>query len=270
LLAGVFACVFGILGIFVSGILFVPLAVICSVVGLWRGIAGRSPEGIGTSLLGGVLSVIGFAVSPTLWLLVGALFLAHEFDSAKTSPVAAGPITQETDQDTQFASNLETLVQRMRKFDGIAEADMAALPAYSSRMQTITEKMTDYLRREQELRDDPDAAVARGQLSVAVNQGDVATNQVRIQEQSFESQFQTNEIPFMQLVSTTADNCRAMMQTQASSGPRAKACNDVLNAMPEFAREFQNLQSSIADFDAIDARTQDTQQQLVEESQAAE
>jgi hypothetical protein len=37
LLAGLLGCLFGLLGIFAWGIIFVPLAVICSLVGLLRG-----------------------------------------------------------------------------------------------------------------------------------------------------------------------------------------------------------------------------------------
>ena len=70
--AGLLGCLFGILGIFTVGIVFVPLAALCTLFGLLRGIAGRSVAGIGCSLLAGTLTVWGFVVSPTLWVLVGA------------------------------------------------------------------------------------------------------------------------------------------------------------------------------------------------------
>ena len=75
MLAGVLGCVFGLLGIFSVGVLFVPLAAGCSLVGLLRGVAGGSGSGIGVSLLGILLTVAGFVVSPSLWVLlaIGAL-----------------------------------------------------------------------------------------------------------------------------------------------------------------------------------------------------
>jgi len=72
LVAGIFGCIFGILGIFTVGIIFVPLAAICSVVGLLRGIFGGSASGIGLSILAAALAIWGVVVSPTLWLLIAA------------------------------------------------------------------------------------------------------------------------------------------------------------------------------------------------------
>jgi hypothetical protein len=85
LLSGLLGCVFGILGILTFGLIFVPLAAICSLIGLLRGFAGLSISGIGCSLLAAVLTVWGFVVSPTLWLL-GAGLLAYHQAAVKQSP----------------------------------------------------------------------------------------------------------------------------------------------------------------------------------------
>jgi hypothetical protein len=76
-LAGVLGCVFGILGILTLGIIFVPLAAVCSVIGIIRGVTGGSAAGIGVSILGAVLTVGGFVFSPSLWLLLAAGVAAH-------------------------------------------------------------------------------------------------------------------------------------------------------------------------------------------------
>jgi hypothetical protein len=91
--AGLLGCVFGVLGIFTLGLIFVPLAAICSVVGLLRGLTGVSLSGIGCSLLAGALTFWGFVVSPSLWLLVGAGILAQHLPASRSSaaPTAAIP-----------------------------------------------------------------------------------------------------------------------------------------------------------------------------------
>jgi hypothetical protein len=43
--AGLFGCIFGVLGIFTLGFVFVPLAALCSFVGLIRGVFGVSASG---------------------------------------------------------------------------------------------------------------------------------------------------------------------------------------------------------------------------------
>jgi hypothetical protein len=72
-LAGVLGCVFGILGIFTIGLIFVPIAAICSLVGLMNGAGGRNGAGIGVSLIGCFLTVVGFIASPSLWILAAPL-----------------------------------------------------------------------------------------------------------------------------------------------------------------------------------------------------
>jgi len=69
--------VFGILGIFTIGIVFVPLAALCAVVALIGGgiVRGQSATGF-LAILAGILAGVGFAVSPTLWLATAAR-LAH-------------------------------------------------------------------------------------------------------------------------------------------------------------------------------------------------
>ncbi len=90
---GVFACVFGILGIFTLGFIFVPLAVIFSLIGfvtglgLLRGFTGMSGTGMLVSFIGGILAFAGLATSPSLWLLFGVarLVAAHNQDSRPQS-----------------------------------------------------------------------------------------------------------------------------------------------------------------------------------------
>ena len=80
LAAGVLGCVLGVLGIFTTGIVFVPLAALCSVIGLLRGLTGGSGSGFAVSFLGIVLTGVGFAVSPSLWFFAAGLFVASHVD----------------------------------------------------------------------------------------------------------------------------------------------------------------------------------------------
>ncbi len=46
MVAGLLGCVFGVLAILTSGIIFVPLAALCAVIGLVRGVGGRAPQAL--------------------------------------------------------------------------------------------------------------------------------------------------------------------------------------------------------------------------------
>jgi hypothetical protein len=78
LIAGAFGCILGVLGILTSGLVFVPLATLCAVIGLVNGISRLNFAGVGLSALAAILSLIGFAASPSLWLISGGLFVASQ------------------------------------------------------------------------------------------------------------------------------------------------------------------------------------------------
>lgn len=75
--AGLLGCGLAVIGIFTIGFVFVPLAAICSMVGVVRGVIGRNGGGIGVSLLGLALTVAGFVLSPSLWLLFAVGVAVH-------------------------------------------------------------------------------------------------------------------------------------------------------------------------------------------------
>jgi hypothetical protein len=85
-MAGLLGCVFGVLGILTLGIVFVPLAALCSLVGLLNGLSGNG-SGLATSALGSFLTAVGFMASPSLWFLAGGLLVAsHNQPSVATNP----------------------------------------------------------------------------------------------------------------------------------------------------------------------------------------
>jgi hypothetical protein len=80
-LGGVLGCAFAVMGIFTLGFLFIPIAALCTIIGLLSGIAGSNLSGIAVSALGAVLSLVGLATSPVLLLLLGISLTGHSAES---------------------------------------------------------------------------------------------------------------------------------------------------------------------------------------------
>ncbi len=82
-IVGYLAVGFGVAGIFASGLVFVPLALVFSVAALF---AGRARWG----LFGILLSVVGFVTTPTFLIFLGLqalhLFLRLLYDSLPAFP----------------------------------------------------------------------------------------------------------------------------------------------------------------------------------------
>ena len=74
MVAAIFGCVFGILGIFTIGFLFVPLAALCSLFGLVSGVMQRRGSTMFMALIAAILTVAGFVSSPALIVMTGAVF----------------------------------------------------------------------------------------------------------------------------------------------------------------------------------------------------
>ena len=68
IVAGIFGCIFGTLGILTIGLIFVPLGALCAFFGLLRGIIGGNVAGIGISLIAWITVALGTAASPTVWI----------------------------------------------------------------------------------------------------------------------------------------------------------------------------------------------------------
>jgi hypothetical protein len=77
-LAGILGCVFAVLGIFTLGFLFIPIAALCSLIGLLNGISGLNIVGIAISTLSVFLTVVGLAFSPVLLLMLGISLAGHQ------------------------------------------------------------------------------------------------------------------------------------------------------------------------------------------------
>jgi hypothetical protein len=182
-LAGLLGCAFGILGIFTLGIIFVPLGILCSVVGLLRAIFVLSGPGIGCSVLGIILSAWGVVTSPSLWMiLIGAGILTAHLpaqDHAAPSrvpevpripdhveqhpaPLLGTPRTDATDEYRRTLADLNAVMVRMGRFNGNAKRLLAKLPETEQRYHAITDQMRAYSNRKWQLAGNPNAGVARG------------------------------------------------------------------------------------------------------------
>jgi hypothetical protein len=75
MVAAVFGCIFGILGIFTIGAIFVPLAALCTAIAFLTGVFARRVSVLLMSMVSGCVTVIAFVISPSAWLLFGGILL---------------------------------------------------------------------------------------------------------------------------------------------------------------------------------------------------
>jgi len=76
-LAGALGIVFGLLGIFTVGLVFVPIAALCTLLGLLRAVFALNMAGLGLSLVSSALTAAGFVGSHSLCFLAGVGAIAR-------------------------------------------------------------------------------------------------------------------------------------------------------------------------------------------------
>lgn len=93
MIASLLGILFGVIGIFAVAILFVPLAFLCGLVGVFR---SRSFSAIALSGLALLLSAVGYFMSPVLLALTGAVLTAKVVSDVilPTPPPKPQPVVQ--------------------------------------------------------------------------------------------------------------------------------------------------------------------------------
>lgn len=279
--AGALGCIFGILGIFFIGLIFVPLAALCAITGLVRGIGSGSFTAIGLSIIAGMLSIFGFMVSPSLWALVGAGLLVGLLASNHATPSASPShsylsmspppayIAPRPSFEEIFIPQASKLIGAVEQFNDMADRYAAGLNSAEAKYQSITAKMNSYLERERDLVDDSNYA-ARGQLVVIINQGFIATDQIHDQVQNAASQLQDKAAPLSRSVAMFDQTCHRASNPDFKPGPFKTTCLDLLRVSDKYMSKIQSLRDGFTQAEQTYQRERAAQDNLVTESERAQ
>jgi hypothetical protein len=258
LVAGVLGCVFAVLGILFIGAIFVPLAALCGVVGLVRGSVGRSPTGIGTSLLALLMSVIGFFVSPSLWLLIAAITFANT--SSGGSRIAV-PVPTPEQLQAHVSQEATRLTERIQNFEAAVAKHVSRTAAVRPRYLEITSKMKAYLERERQLVGDPDALSARDEITEKMHEGEAATTSLNDAVQNIRVEFARDGGSLRRSVESAAERCTNIENRNFAE------CNFFLSGLPMFFDQYERMERTLADLDAAYKEAARAQAPLVRESE---
>ncbi len=151
----------------------------------------------------------------------------------------------------EFVAGVEYLLQRMGHFGDAVDAATPKLTAASKRYRDITSKMGEYLDRERALAGNRNAGLARSQLVVTMNQGPIATNQLHIDVQQIQIDYNNNAVPLMELVERAYQTCAVAPGTTQESSLAAgaidpgSACRKLLGAHDNFAEKYNAITTAL-------------------------
>ena len=169
---------------------------------------------------------------------------------------------------------IDQLIGKMQRFDSEADLHLSRFPGVEKGYQAITAKMNEYVERERRLAGNPNAAVARSQLSVAATQASLATDQLHYQGQSLQSTLEINVKP----MADEATNLDAICHERGTT-PRpdltpaqidSEACGRLTNALTPFRQKYDATRTGLAHLEQVYAQEKTTQQELLQTTQKLE
>ena len=234
------------------------------------------------TLSGNVLTLTGAQSVPlTFTRSTPAEFQAKvaELNARSQSITQAKAVAQAQQRTFQtqanFVSQVDQLIRRMAQFDSQADVHLGRFPGAEKGYEGITARVGEYVARERRLAGNPNAEVARGQLSVAANQASIQTDQMHYQGESLQSSLETNVKPMADQATAFEQQCRAVSQNSGHLTPAEVqnvngACGRLDSAVGPFRQKFSAMSDGLAHLERVYQDEHGKQQQLLQTAQRLE
>ena len=192
-----------------------------------------------------------------------------------TSANAAALVRRRTAQTQQnFISEVGRIVGRMRELDSEVDVHLGRFPGAEDRYRAITAKMSEYLNNERQLAGRANAAVARGQIVVAMNQASIATEQLHNSAVSLQSSVQGNVQPVAREANDFQQGCHAVVPpgdlTPNQIQARDTACRQLFPAVEAFRQKFGAVARGLSRLEQVYLEERKTQEGLLQKAERLE
>lgn len=168
-----------------------------------------------------------------------------------------------------FVLRVDQLIRNMGRFDSEANVHLARFPAVERGYQSITAKINEYVERERRLAGNPDAAIARSQLSIAASQASFATEQAHYQGQALQSSLEINGKPMVDEGTNLGAVCQRLKSSPDSSltskqiEAQNAACDRLADEFPTFSQRYNAMTAGLTHLEQIYTHEKSAQQELL-------
>ena len=172
----------------------------------------------------------------------------------------------------KFVAEIDQVIGLMQQFDTQADIHLGRFPGAEKAYEEVTARVSRDVERERQLAGNPNAAVARSQLSVAANQASFRTEELHNQGKELETVLETNLKPMGDRAKALQEQCRTLSLNPGSPAQQDinSACERLGGTWPTFKEKFNAMVSGLSHLEQVYTREQDKQQHLVQESERLE
>ena len=188
---------------------------------------------------------------------------------------AAALVRRRTAQAQQnFVSAVGRIVHRMRELDSEADVHLGRFPGAEDGYRAVTAKMNEYLNNERQLAGRANAAIARGQIVVAMNQASIGTEQLHNSAVSLQSSVHGNVQPVAREANDLEQGCHAVVPpgdlTTSQIQARDAACRQLFPAVDAFRQKFEAVARGHSRLEQVYLEERKAQEGLLQEAQRLE
>jgi hypothetical protein len=173
-----------------------------------------------------------------------------------------------------FVSEVNHDVSEMQKFESEVDERLSRISGVEERYRAITAKITEYVDRERHLAGNPNASVARGQLDVAANQAEIATEQQHGAVLSFQYSVEASAPPLIKSADSIEQACHTAVSpgvlTPSQNNEHITACQQLSAADATFRKKIAAIASGLAHLEQVYVQERNAQQGLLQSAQKLE
>ena len=177
--------------------------------------------------------------------------------------------------EADFLAGLQNLTQRMSAFTAKADVDLGKFAPLQQRYRRITARMRTALYRERSINGNWQAAVARSQIFVAINQTAIGANQINIEVQAAHQSLDFSSEGLLKDAVDASRGCASAHNDAANDpGPpgeaaRNSACLRFFEAAKQFQKRVAALREAFARLNGVWTTERREQDAIVQASNAA-
>jgi hypothetical protein len=172
-------------------------------------------------------------------------------------------------EERSFVDTVDHLVAHMQRIDSTSDILLGRFATVDKRYQDITAKINTYVERERRLSVNPNEAIDRASLYVDANQAAIDTNQLHLDMQSVQQDFEINAKPVADSATVYENECRDFETQHGNLTPaeieaHSAACGRLLAALPLFRQRYVDLSLGLTHVEGIYIQENNTQQALLQ------
>ncbi len=189
---------------------------------------------------------------------------SKQYDALVQRLAAQGQVRAAAKAQANLNARILDLTNQLTALSQVADGKLPKFASVEEGYRTITGWMSQALARQQSIFGDGQAAVARSQISVSINQAEIQAEQIHRSVETFYRDFSSRAVPLLTATTDAAKHCA----DPVAPAPAAR-CNDLMKALASFRQRVTAVEGAVAKSEEVWRREKAKQDRIIQISNNA-